>query len=89
MRLTALSFTVCSLLSVAPGYCQEPERLSGPEVSPVVWGVLETPQRLGPHPGVIILPGAAGWRPLYGELARLLADSDGPLVFQWRTDWRC
>jgi carboxymethylenebutenolidase len=24
---------------------------------------------------VIILPGAAGWRPLYGELARLLADS--------------
>jgi carboxymethylenebutenolidase len=75
MRLAALSFLVFLFLHAGPGYCQDPERLSGPEISPAVWGVVEAPHTPGPHAGVILLPGAAGWRPVYAELARVFADS--------------
>lgn len=75
MRLTVLSFLIGLLLRPAAGDCQEPERLSGPEVSPAVWGILERPRTPGPHAGVILLPGSAGWRPAYADLARMLADS--------------
>ncbi|MGD2154370.1 MAG: dienelactone hydrolase family protein [Gemmatimonadales bacterium] len=75
MRLTVVGLMTCMLLRAVPGDCQEPERLSGPGVSPAVWGVLETPEAPGPHPGVVLLPGAAGWRPAYAEAARVLADS--------------
>jgi len=75
MRLTVVGLLTCLLLRAVPGGCQEPERLSGPGVSPAVWGVLETPEAPGPHPGVVLLPGAAGWRPAYAEAARVLADS--------------
>ncbi len=54
---------------------QRPQRLSASDVSPAVWGVLETPGSPGQHPGVILLPGSAGWRAAYAQLARLFADS--------------
>ena len=57
------------------GMAQEPKLLSGPGISPSVWGVLEVPSTPGPHPGVVILHGSAGWRPAYAEYARGLADS--------------
>ncbi len=55
----------------------QPQRLTGDDVAPAVWGVLETPSAPGPHPGIIILPGSGGWAPGrgYAQLARLLADS--------------
>lgn len=65
----------CLLLTSLPAAAQRPERLSGADVSPAVWGVLEVPQAAGPHPGVLVLPGAAGWRPWYAEVASALADS--------------
>jgi carboxymethylenebutenolidase len=54
---------------------QAPERLTGTDVSPAVWGLVEMPQGTGPHPAVIVLPGAAGWRPMHADVARILADS--------------
>ena len=54
---------------------QTPERLTGNEGAPGVWGVLEVPQAPGPHAGVVVLHGSAGWRPLYAEVARSFADS--------------
>ncbi len=55
----------------------QPQRLTADDVVPAVWGVLETPTTPGPHPGVIILPGSAGWAPGrgYAQIARVLADS--------------
>jgi carboxymethylenebutenolidase len=44
-------------------------------VSPAVWGVLELPRTPGPHSGVVLLPGSAGWRPDYAGIARTFADS--------------
>jgi carboxymethylenebutenolidase len=75
MRLAPLILLVFLLSRAVPGYGQAPTRLSGPEVSPAVWGVVKTPDEPGPHAGVILLPGAAGWRPVYAELARIYADS--------------
>jgi dienelactone hydrolase len=75
MRFTVLAFSIGLLLRPVIGDCQEPERLSGPDVSPAVWGILKTPRTPGPHAGVILLPGAAGWRPAYADLAGVLADS--------------
>jgi len=63
------------LVSAANAQAQEPKLLSGPGVSPGVWGVLETPRLPGPHPGVVILHGSSGWRPAYAQYARALADS--------------
>ena len=37
--------------------------------------MLEVPGAGESHPGVSLLHGSAGWRPIYGELARSLADS--------------
>lgn len=76
MRLTGLSWLIC-LLVLRPhaGAAQEPQRLTRPDITPAVWGVLETPHTVGPHPAVIILPGSAGWRPAYAQLARAFADS--------------
>lgn len=64
------------LISVAG--CRTPARaprLTGPEVTPAVFGILEVPATPGPHPAVVILPGSAGWRPEYGRIARAFADS--------------
>jgi dienelactone hydrolase len=57
------------------GAAQDPERLSPSDVAPAVWGVIEMPRGAGPHPGVILLHGSAGWRPMYADVARALADS--------------
>jgi carboxymethylenebutenolidase len=54
---------------------QSPERLSGSHVSPAVWGVLAVPRAPGPHPAVVVLPGAGGWHSWYPEVAQALADS--------------
>ncbi len=68
--------TALIVLTVRAGVAQQPQRLTGPETSPGVWGVVATPRSPGPHPAVIILPGSAGWRPFYAEpLAREFADS--------------
>ena len=73
MRLPALVFLLLAFLRTANA--QEPRRLSGPDISPAVWGVLELPDAPGPHAGVIILHGSFGWRPAYAQFARALADS--------------
>jgi carboxymethylenebutenolidase len=77
MRITIPSLiilTVC--LNVLSTLSQEPTRITrDPEVKPAVWGVLEVPATPGPHPAVIILGGAVGWRPFYAEIARNFADS--------------
>jgi carboxymethylenebutenolidase len=49
--------------------------LSSDNLLPRVYGLLATPVTAGPHPGVIVLHGSAGWRPAYAEYARTLADS--------------
>lgn len=54
---------------------QSPKRLSGADVSPGVWGVLAVPEAPGPHPALVVLPGAGGWHPWYAQVARALADS--------------
>lgn len=53
----------------------EPKRLSGPEVSPAVWGVLEVPSAAGAHPGVVLLTGSSGWQTAYAEIAKSMAGS--------------
>jgi carboxymethylenebutenolidase len=76
MRLAAVTLvTLLSLVSCQTGNAQEPRRLSGPDTSATVWGVLEIPHASGPHPGVVILHGSFGWRPAYAQFAGALADS--------------
>ena len=70
---TVLACSVLALAAVASA--QGPHRLSGDDVSPAICGVLEMPASPGPHPGVVLLHGAGGWRPGYARLARVLADS--------------
>lgn len=76
MNIRFLKFLTClQLVLMSTAQAQEPKLLSGPGVSPSVWGVLELPSSPGPHPGVVILHGSAGWRPAYAEYAKGLADS--------------
>ena len=70
-RLMALPLLLAACTSSAP----RPHRLTGPGVSPAVWGVLELPQTPGPHAALILLPGSYGWRPDYARFARTFADS--------------
>ena len=70
-RLMALPL----LLAACTGSAPRPHRLTGPGVSPAVWGVLEAPTTPGPHEAVILLPGSYGWRPDYARFARTFADS--------------
>lgn len=76
MNTRFLIFLTCLLLVfVSTSRAQEPKLLSGPGISPAVWGVLETPRMPGPHPGVVLLHGSFGWRPVYAQYAKALADS--------------
>jgi dienelactone hydrolase len=76
LKIRFLKFLTCLQLVFMPtAQAQEPKLLSGPGISPSVWGVLELPSTPGPHPGVVILHGSAGWRPAYAEYAKGLADS--------------
>ncbi len=70
-------WTIALLGAIAPSAlaAQRPERLSGADVSPGVWGVLAVPDAPGPHPAVVLLPGAGGWHGWYAQVARTLADS--------------
>jgi len=75
LRTPGLAAPLLLLVVATSGLAQRPQRLSQPGVSPGVWGVLELPRSAGPHPGVVIIPGSAGWRAFYPQLARALADS--------------
>jgi carboxymethylenebutenolidase len=74
--------TLCLYLVVAlaAGSCgREPGTGPGPmdpiELAPGVLGRIEVPDSPGPHPGVVLLHGAVGWRPELVQLASVLADS--------------
>jgi carboxymethylenebutenolidase len=76
MYLRSLGLLAClAVILVYPANAQQPQLLSGSVISPAVWGVLEVPHTPGPHPGVIILHGSFGWRPLYAQVAKTIADS--------------
>jgi len=75
MRVERTVLSIIFLLSFPlTADAQVAGRLSHPEQTPAVWGLLEKPARPGPHPGVILLHGAAGWNPVYAEYAKTLAD---------------
>ncbi len=74
MRVAALGlFAVVAAACDAGG--PAPQRLTGPGVSPAVWGVLEIPTTPGPHAAVVLVPGSHGWRSDYARFARSFADS--------------
>ena len=76
MRLISVFlFAIVLLTDSLAATVQSSEHLTGKDVCPGVWGIVQMPQTPGPNPGVIILHGAAGRRPLYAEVARALADS--------------
>jgi carboxymethylenebutenolidase len=67
---------VCVLTALGlDARAQEPQRLMPPDGATAVSGVLGMPATPGPHPGVVILHGSFGWRPVYAQVARQLADS--------------
>lgn len=68
-------FLFIYFLLVINGSGQSAEHLTEPGKTPSVWGILEKPSTPGPHPGVILLHGSNGWRPLYGDYARALAEA--------------
>jgi dienelactone hydrolase len=53
----------------------EAKQITGPEINPAVWGILEIPNTPGPHPGVILLTGSSGWKTAYPEIAKSLSAS--------------
>lgn len=76
MNLKFTGFIIClSFLITQYGNSQESQLLSKTELVPEVHGVLEKPITPGTHSAVIILYGAAGWRPEYVNIAKNLADS--------------
>jgi carboxymethylenebutenolidase len=75
MRLKCTLLLMFSLGLILKINAQEPVKISDSDLFPAVWGVLETPDLPGPHAGVILLTGSAGWRPIYAQIARAFADS--------------
>jgi carboxymethylenebutenolidase len=76
MNLRFLGLIFClSFLTAQYGNSQVSQILSKPELVPEVHGVLVKPKASGTFPAVIILYGAAGWRPEYVSVAEQLADS--------------
>jgi carboxymethylenebutenolidase len=75
MRLTIVLGVCCMIAMHSAGCAKEPEERMPSELAPGVWGVLEAPHDKGPHPGVVLLHGAVGWRPEIVDLASVLADS--------------
>ncbi len=79
MRARALAPLVLCACAACASAATPPSRPSTRPVAPALpWhlrGVLELPAAPGPHPGVVLLPGAGGWAPRYQNLARALADS--------------
>lgn len=68
-------FVLLLLFGAGDAVAQQPVRLTSPAVSPGVWGLLALPPTPGPHTGVVLLPGSAGWHERYARLAALFADS--------------
>ena len=76
MSATRRGACVLALVLLArPASAQQPQRLTDTTVSPGVFGVLATPAITGRHPAIVLIPGSAGWRPAYAQLAQLFADS--------------
>jgi carboxymethylenebutenolidase len=75
MRFSAAFWISCVLAFVAGGCGFEKAQTSPVQLAPGVWGVLESPDDPGPHPGVVLLHGAIGWRPELVDLASAFADS--------------
>jgi len=70
------AFLVCCVILLCSAGCEtKPAQEVPAELGPGVWGVLEFPHDQGPHPGVVLLHGAVGWRPDLVDLAKFLADS--------------
>ena len=53
----------------------EPQQLCARDASVCVTGVLAIPETAGPHPAVVVLHGADGWRTDIALLAKVLSDS--------------
>jgi carboxymethylenebutenolidase len=76
MRFTAAVCLCGALAACAVGCSGHPSSQPLPSrLAPGVWGVLTPPREPGPHPGVVLLHGAIGWRPELVDLASVLADS--------------
>lgn len=76
MKLKSSAVILClSFLIASSGIGQEPQLLTKPGLLPELYGVLVKPDAPGTHPAVVILYGSQGWRPIYANLARDLADS--------------
>jgi carboxymethylenebutenolidase len=73
LSLLVMAFHV--LVSVAFAGILRTEQAAPRKLAPGVWGVLEEPGGMGPHPGVVLLHGSTGWQPAYADVARVLADS--------------
>lgn len=74
LKCSVLIFCL-SLLITTSGISQESRLLTKPGLLPEIHGVIEKPSTPGTHPAVIILYGAQGWRPVYADKAKDLADS--------------
>jgi carboxymethylenebutenolidase len=67
---------LCLVVALGAGCSSDESAQPEPrELCPGVWGVIEFPEQAGPHPGVVLLHGAVGWRPELADLASELADS--------------
>jgi dienelactone hydrolase len=76
MKLKLSGLILClSFFFAQYGNGQDPQILTKPGLLPELHGVLEKPDTPGTHPAVIILYGSQGWRPIYANLAKDLADS--------------
>jgi len=67
---------ICIALLIS-GYAksQEVKKLTGPDVVPPVYGIVEVPETDGLHPSVLILHGGDGWNPYYTFLAKKMSNS--------------
>jgi carboxymethylenebutenolidase len=75
MRFTAAVCLCGALAACAVGCSGRSAQPLPSHLAPGVWGVLTSPREPGPHPGVVLLHGAIGWRPELVDLASVLADS--------------
>jgi len=76
MRARTLApLVLCAWAACAAATTPPPGRPVAPALPWHLRGVLELPATAGPHPGVVLLPGAGGWAPRYQNVARALADS--------------
>jgi carboxymethylenebutenolidase len=76
--MTKKRVLLCVIYMVMAAFCGASEDLAKPaatELSPGVWGVLASPIHVDSCPGVILLHGASGWRPMLADLAAVMADS--------------